>query len=145
MEMLAIQVALSNSDVFIGEFQFSSLKKDKLKNYCNSYAVLFLLQKFTHLKMYEQFNLYQATADSNFSFQTISLNHFYAKMKDIKKYGIVRSLIHKGISNKNAAKMLQYHENLISHFYRQGNKLSQRDIYIKVNTILKSKNEPEIS
>lgn len=145
MEMLAIQVALSNSDVFIGEFKFSSLKKDKLKSYCNSYAVLFLFQKFTHLKMYEQFNLYQATADSNFSFQTISLNHFYAKMKDIKKYGIARSLIHKGISNKNAAKMLQYHENLISHFYRQGNKLSQRDIYIKVNTILKSKNEPEIS
>lgn len=143
--MLAIRVALDNSDLFIAEFKSSVLPKGKLKSYCNSYAVLFMLQKFTHLKTYEQFNLYQAIADSNFSFETRSLSHFYAKTKDIKRYGIVWGLLHKGISNKNAAKMLEYHENLIGHFYRQGNKLSQRDIYIKVNTILKSKNEPEIS
>lgn len=143
-EMLAIQIALNHAEIFTAEFAASTIQKDKITGYCNSYAVLLLLQQFTHLKIYEQFNLYQAVADSNFSFQTRSLNHFYAKTKDIKKYGLQRSLLHKGIYNKNASKILDYHQELISHFYREGKKLSQRDIFIKVNTILKSRDQPEI-
>ena len=144
-EMLAIQIALNHAELFTAEFTASKVRKDKIKGYCNSYAVLLLLGQFTHLKVYEQFNLYQAVADSNFSFQTRSLNHFYAKIKDINKYGLLWALLHKGISNKNASKILEYHRHLISHFYGEGKKLSQRDICIKVNTILKSRNEPEIS
>lgn len=144
-EMLAIKIALDHADLFLQKFKEKSIPKAKVKSYCNSYALLLVLRQFDHLKTYELFNLYLAVSDSNFSFQTRSLNHFYAKMKDMDKFGLVRSLLHKGISNLNALKLSEYHEKLVSHFYRKGSKLSQRDIYLKVNTILKSKNEPEIS
>jgi putative transposase len=144
-EMVDIKVALDNADVFLQKFNEEAIPKAKVKSYCNSYALMLVLRQLEHLKTYELFNLYLAVSDSNFSFQTRSLNHFYAKMKDIDKFGLVRSLLHKGISNLNAVKLSEYHEKLISHFYRKGSKLSQRDIYLKVNTILRSRSEPEIS
>lgn len=145
IEMLAIKVALDHADLFLQKFKENAIPKAKTKSYCNSYALLLVLRQFDHLKTYELFNLYLAVSDSNFSFQTRSLNHFYAKMKDIDKFGLVESLLHKGTSNLNAVKLSDYHEKLVGHFYRKGSKLSQRDIYLKVNTILKSRNEPEIS
>ncbi|WP_069659381.1 hypothetical protein [Arcticibacter eurypsychrophilus] len=130
-EMLAIQIALNNADLFIPEFTANSIRKEKIASYCNSYAVLLLLQQFTHLKVYEQFNIYLAVSDSNFSFQTRSLNHFYAKTKDIKKYGLLRSLLHQGISNRNAVKMFEYHEKLISHFTGKG-KSFRKEIFAQM-------------
>lgn len=144
-EMLAIKIALDHADLFLQKFKEKGIQKAKAMSYCNSYALLLVLRQFDHLKTYEHFNLYLAVSDSNFSFQTRSLNHFYAKMKDIDKFGLVQSLLRKGTSNLNAVKLSEYHEKLIGHFYRKGSKLSQRDIYLKVNTILKSRNEPEIS
>nr|WP_181718643.1 DDE-type integrase/transposase/recombinase [Pedobacter sp.]QJS06223.1 integrase catalytic region [Pedobacter sp.] len=144
-EMLAVQIALDNADLFFRQFKEKSIPEEKITSYSNSYALMLVLRQFDHLKTYELFNLYQAVSDTNFSFQTTSLNHFYAKMKDIDKFGLLQSLLHKGTFNSNALKILEYHEKLIGHFYRKGNKFSQRDIYLKVNTILRSKNEPEIS
>lgn len=144
-EMVLLNIAVDNSEMFIAEFKEYKIPKNKISPYCKTYAVLKLLTQFEHLKIHEKYNLYNAISDSGFSFQSNNIDYFYAKYADIVAFGLVRSITHKGVSNKNANKITKTHEDLVGHFYRHGNKLSRTDILQKVNTALKLKNLQPIS
>ncbi|AFK05534.1 Integrase catalytic region (plasmid) [Emticicia oligotrophica DSM 17448] len=144
-EMILLNIAVDNSEMFIAAFKEYKIPKNKISPYCKTYAVLKLLTQFEHLKIHEKYNLHNAISDSGFSFQSNNIDYFYAKYADVLEFGLVRSITHKGVSNKNANKVTKTHEDLVGHFYRNGNKLSRRDILQKVNTALKLKNLQPIS
>lgn len=144
-EMILLNIAVENSESFIVEFSEYKIPDNKISSYCKTYAALKLLTQFEHLKIHEKYNLYNAISDSGFSFQSNSVDYFYAKYANVIEFGLVSSITHKGVLNKNANKITKTHQNLVGHFYRNGNKLSRRDIVQKVNTALKSKNLQLIS
>ena len=144
-EMILLNIAVANSEMFIAEFKVYQIPKNKISPYCKTYAALKLLTQFEHLKIHEKYNLYNAISDAGFSFQSTNIDYFYAKYADVLEFGLVRSITHKGVSNKNANKVTKTHEDLVGHFYRNGNKLSRKDILQKVNTALKLKNLQPIS
>lgn len=144
-ELSLLYIALEDFETHKVRFKMFNINKSKLDALCKSYAVLDLLLRFNHLKVFEVYNLYRAISNEEFSFKTENEDYFYAKFRDAKEFGLVNALTHKGISNENATKVTKIHEEIVRHFYRDGNKTSQRQILPKINIALKLKDLDTIS
>jgi superfamily II helicase len=79
-EMVLLNIAVDNSEMFIVEFREYKIPKNKISPYCKTYATLKLLIQFEHLKIHEKYICTMLFRIQSFHFNQIISTIFMQNM-----------------------------------------------------------------